>query len=76
MIEQKIQKLVDDMKPYLAADNGFIEFIKYVDNIVYLKLSGNCLNCQIEAPEELRQGFVKYLKEEIPEIDDVVMYTL
>ena len=44
-IEIKIKNLIEKIRPYLINDGGNIEFIKYEDNIVYVKLTGACDGC-------------------------------
>ena len=44
-IELKIISIIDRIKPFIISDGGNIEFVKYVDNIVYVKLDGACKDC-------------------------------
>jgi Fe-S cluster biogenesis protein NfuA len=44
-MEEKIKKVLDSIRPYLNDDGGDIEFIKYEDGYVYVKLLGGCSNC-------------------------------
>ena len=46
-IEKKIVNIIDNLRPYLVSDGGNIEFIKYEDNIVYVKMQGACANCEM-----------------------------
>ena len=43
--ELKIIALIDKIRPFLIGDGGDIEFIKYENNIVYVKLKGACAGC-------------------------------
>ena len=52
-------------------DGGNIEFIKYENNIVYIKLSGACANCQM-LDLTLKEGIEAAIKEEVPEVSSVV----
>ncbi len=70
-IEKKISDLIDDIRPYLINDGGDIQFVKYENNIVYIQLQGACLNCQM-IDITVNDGIVALLKENIPEITDVV----
>ena len=45
--EQKIIEVIEKLKPFLIMDGGNLEYIKYENNIVYVKLSGACANCQM-----------------------------
>ena len=46
-MENKIKELIDEIRPFLMADGGDIEFVKYEDNIVYVKMNGACANCHM-----------------------------
>lgn len=67
----KIKQIIDDLKPYLISDGGNIEFIKYEDNIVYVKMQGACANCQM-LDITLKDGIENVIKEEIPEVKGVI----
>ena len=45
--ELKIISLIDKIRPFLVNDGGNLEFIKYEDNIVYVRLSGACKDCSM-----------------------------
>lgn len=69
-IEKQIMEVLDMLRPFLQGDGGDIEFVKYEDNIVYIKLSGACSDCQM-IDFTLKDGIEAALKEEIPEIKEV-----
>lgn len=69
--EKKIIDLIDQIRPFLMADGGNIEFIKYEDNIVYVKLNGACADCNM-LDLTLKDGIEAMLIEEIPEIKEVI----
>lgn len=70
-IEQKIISIIDELRPYLMNDGGNIEFIKYENNIVYIKLTGACAHCQM-MDLTLKEGIEASIKEEVPEVLEVV----
>ena len=69
-IELKIISLIDKIRPFIVSDGGNIEFIKYEDNVVYVRLSGACAECQL-MDVTLNNGIADILMNEIPEIKDV-----
>lgn len=69
--ELKIKELLDDLRPFLNGDGGDIEFIKYEDKFVYIKLTGACANCGFQ-DETISFGIEAYLKDQIPEIEGVI----
>ena len=36
--EEKINEIINKLRPFLVNDGGNIEFVKYEDNIVYIKI--------------------------------------
>ena len=38
----RIKAIIDKVRPFLISDGGNLEFVKYEDNIVYVKLTGAC----------------------------------
>lgn len=70
-IINKINEVLETIKPYLYADGGNLEFIKYEDGYVYIKLLGLCEGCQF-ADDTIQNGIYETLKQEIPEIKGVI----
>lgn len=70
-IIDKIKEIIDQLRPFLINDGGDIEFIKYENNIVYIKMSGACADCQM-LDLTLKDGIEVAIKDEIPEVEAVV----
>ena len=68
--EEKIKNIIDDIRPYLIADGGNLEFVKYEDNIVYIRMMGACADCMM-IDATLKDGIEKTLIEKVPEIKEV-----
>ena len=69
--EEKIISLIDELRPFLINDGGNIEFVKYEDNIVYIKMMGACSNCEM-LDLTLKDGIEAAIKEEVPEVLEVI----
>ena len=69
--EQKIIDIIDKLRPFLISDGGNIEFVKYEDNIVYIKMMGACANCQM-LDFTLKEGIEAAIMNEVPEVLQVV----
>ena len=69
--EEKIKEIIDKLRPFLISDGGNIEFVKYEDNIVYIKMLGACAGCSL-IDYTLKDGIFMAIKEEVPEVKDVV----
>lgn len=70
-MEEKIKKVIDELRPYLINDGGNIEFVKYENNIVYIKMMGACADCMM-LDYTLKDGIEQAIKEEVPEVKKVV----
>ncbi len=69
-IELKIISILDRIRPFLVNDGGNIEFIKYEDNIVYVKMTGACADCSM-IDITLKDGIEEIIINEIPEVKEV-----
>jgi len=72
MLQEKVQKAIQDVRPSLQADGGDIEFVSVSDEgKVTVRLTGACNGCPM-AQMTLKQGVETYLKKEVPEVTEVV----
>lgn len=69
-IEVRIINLINKIRPFLISDGGNLEFIKYENNIVYVKLLGACAECNM-MDITLKDGIEQIIMNEIPEIKAV-----
>lgn len=65
-----IKFILDKIRPFLMSDGGDVEFVKFEDGIVYVKLIGACANCEI-ADSEIKDTVETILTSEIPEVLEV-----
>ncbi len=69
---KKIREILDrDIRPAVAGDGGDIVFMRYEDGIAYVFMQGACSGCP-HATMTLKQGVEGRLKEEIPDLKEVV----
>ena len=69
--EKAIRDIIDKLRPFLINDGGNIEFIKYEDNYVYIKMMGACANCQM-LDITLKDGIESAIINEVPEVEGVI----
>ena len=69
-MKEKIEEVLDRLRPYLLNDGGDIEFVDYKDGICYLRFLGHCATCSL-MNVTLNDGIKEALVNEIPEIVDV-----
>lgn len=70
-MEDKIKELTEKIKPYLNMDGGDIEFIKYEDDYIYIKLSGACADCMFQ-DDTINESLLSFYKDEIPNLKGVI----
>ena len=69
--EAKIKEVIDKLRPFLINDGGNIDFIKYEDDIVYVKMAGACANCEM-LDFTLTEGIKAAIMSEVTSVKDVV----
>lgn len=67
----KIKDIINKVRPFIQDDGGDLEFVKYENNIVYIKMLGACVGCNF-ANVTLQDGIESTLRSEIPEIEKVI----
>lgn len=70
-IEEKVIEIIDMLKPFLASEGGDIEFVKYEDGIVYIKMLGACAECMY-VDDTISSSIESTIMEEIPEVKGVI----
>ena len=70
-MQEKVQAVLDKVRPSLQADGGDVELIEVTDGVVKVKLKGACAGCPM-SQMTLKNGIERILKREIPEVKDVV----
>lgn len=66
-----IKNVLDSLRPFIQSDGGDIEFVKYEDNYVYIKLTGACVGCSF-IDYTLEDNVYEAIKEQIPECKGVL----
>lgn len=70
-VENKIMEILNMLRPFLINDGGDLEFVKYENNIVYIKMLGACAGCYM-LDSTLKDGIEAAIMEEIPEVKEVI----
>lgn len=70
-MEEKLRAAIEEVRPYLQADGGDVEFVAYTeDNILEVKLKGACKGCP-HAQMTIKGGIERIIKEKYPEVASV-----
>ena len=66
-VEERKNEVLNRIKPYQENDGGNLEYIKFEEGIVYVRLLGACAGCSM-IDITLKDGIEAMLMDEIPEV--------
>lgn len=71
--QERIQEVLDQIRPALHADGGDVEFLGYdeTEGVVHLRLMGACESCPISMLT-LKEGIEKRIQSTLPEVTEVM----
>lgn len=70
---ERVAAALEKIRPSLQADGGDVELVEVTpDGVIKLKLFGACSGCPMREMT-LQMGIGRALKEEIPEVKEVVV---
>ncbi len=71
-MKEKVEAALEKIRPMLMADGGNVDLVEVgADGVVKLKLTGTCGCCPM-SQMTLKMGIEKLLKEEVPEVKEVI----
>ena len=71
-LKERVQHLLDtSINPGVAGHGGFVRLMDVQDNVVYIQMGGGCQGCGM-ADVTLKAGIETLIKEEIPEVTEVL----
>lgn len=71
-LENKIKVTLNRIRPYIRSHGGDVEFARFEDGFVYIKMSGACDGCAF-ADITIEEGIEELLMDEIPGILGVLL---
>ena len=69
-MRDKVEKAIENIRPFLQRDGGDIELVDIVEGVVKVRLKGACGGCPM-AHITLKEGVGRALKKDVPEIVSV-----
>jgi len=66
-----VERVLDELRPYLMADGGNVEIVEIDGPVVKVRLQGACGSCP-SSTMTLKMGIERKLRESIPEVSEVV----
>jgi Fe-S cluster biogenesis protein NfuA len=70
-MREKVEEVLDKIRPALMADGGNVELVNVDDGVVSVRLTGAC-GCCAMSTMTLKHGVERVLREELPEVKEVV----
>ena len=70
-MRDKVEVVLSKIRPSLVADGGNVELVGVNNGTVKVKLTGTCAGCPMSTMT-LKMGIERILKQDIPEIKEVV----
>lgn len=71
MMKEKVEKVLDKIRPMLQRDGGNVELVDVEGSTVRVRLTGACHGCPM-SQMTLKAGIERIIKQEVPEITQVV----
>ena len=74
-LAEEIQRIFDEqVNPQIAAHGGFVQLLEVQGNKAYIEMGGGCQGCGM-ANVTLKQGIEVAVKEQLPEIEELIDIT-
>jgi Fe-S cluster biogenesis protein NfuA len=70
-MNEKVEKVLEKIRPSLRADGGDVELVEVEDGVVKVRLTGACGGCPM-SQMTLKMGIERVLKKDIPEVKEVI----
>ena len=70
-MREKVEAALASIRPQLQADGGNIELVDVSNGTVMVRLTGACSGCPMAAMT-LKEGVERIIKEQVPEVVEVV----
>lgn len=74
-LADRVQRVLDEaVNPRIAMHGGSVELVDVTDDTIYVRMNGGCQGCSASAAT-LRMGVERMVKEEVPEIREIIDLT-
>jgi Fe-S cluster biogenesis protein NfuA len=69
--QNKIEIILDQIRPTIQMDGGDVEFVRFQDGIVYVRLVGACVGCPASS-YTVKLGIEQAIKDVMPDVFEVI----
>lgn len=70
-MRERVEATLAQVRPALLADGGDVQLVDVNEGVVTVRLTGTCSGCPM-ATMTLRQGIERALREQVPEVKEVI----
>jgi Fe-S cluster biogenesis protein NfuA len=71
-IKERVQGVINSLRPFIQSDGGDLELVEVSDaGVVSVRFHGACVGCP-SSNMTLRQGIERNIKDKVPEVSQVV----
>ncbi len=70
-MRDRVEEVLEKIRPALVRDGGNVELVEVDEGVVKVKLVGACAGCAMSTMT-LKMGIERILKQEVPEVKEVV----
>lgn len=67
---EEIIAVINKIRPYIQRDGGDVEFLRFEDGIVSVKMTGACMEC-MALDDTIKFGIEAMLQEEVEGVKEV-----
>jgi len=67
----EIEKALSEIRPFLQSDGGNIELVSFDNDVVKVRLLGNCISCSVNQMT-LKNGVEMTIKKYVPSVKEVI----
>ena len=71
LLKERVEQGLNEIRPFLESDGGNIELISIINNVVKVKLLGNCVSCSVNQMT-LKNGVEMTIKKFAPQVEEVI----
>lgn len=69
-ITKKIKDTLNEILPYLQADNGGVELVNYANHTLKIRFTGTCKSCDMQY-HTFKAAIEETIKSRIPEVKNI-----
>lgn len=66
-VTQRVEAVLDTLRPYIQQDGGDLELVDVSEGVVQIRLAGACVGC-MHSMMTLQAGVERMIRDQVPEV--------